>query len=148
VIRDYILALLSAPLSDADTLDTEPPLPWQDAIGRWLERAAELDPDLRFDRPAPSPDGHRLRVVIRRAVPATIEFVLVTGLEFDQPMDCDLAVLLLRDERCVPPETDGYLVMEPRWAATVLLAGPEPLFWGVSAREEPRSLLDSLLPVG
>jgi hypothetical protein len=95
---------------------------------------------------------------------STTEFVLHTSAGFEgptparaTPADCDLVVhfLCVANRPALPqaqpgehprtpwPGRQGLLVVEPRWAAAVLIAHSAPLFWGASAREESKSLLDS-----
>ncbi|MFG2533329.1 hypothetical protein [Streptomyces sp. NPDC048516] len=167
VINDYLLALLSAPPADATEFANGRPALWMDNLRKWLERAAELDHGFRFDESVQDQDDRRLRLRIRLPIAFTTDFVFHTSADFDRltpphasPVDCDLVVHFLcvahqpaaqqphrREQRCTPwAGRQGLLVVEPRWAAAVLTAHSAPLFWGASAREESRSLLDSTGP--
>ncbi|GES33962.1 hypothetical protein AB0G60_34355 [Streptomyces angustmyceticus] len=164
MINDYILALLSAPPANPMEFADGQPALWMDNLRKWLDRAAELDHSFRFDEPVPDQDNRRLRLRTRLPLASTTDFVIHTSAGFDRPgpswagpADCDLVVHFLcmtdrpaapqsppREDPCTPwAGREGLLVVEPRWAAAVLMAHEAPLFWGASAREESKSLLDS-----
>ncbi|QFZ18938.1 hypothetical protein [Saccharothrix syringae] len=142
MIRDLVLALLSAPLADTSAparfAGGSPPR-WRADLTRWLTAAGELDPDLDFDL-APHPAG--LVLTTRRPVAATVVLALVTEPAAVPEVEADLLVVLA----CCPEWTgrcaDDVLLLEPRWAAAVLLDHAAPLFWGVSAAERSPSVLD------
>ncbi|WP_328389935.1 hypothetical protein OHS81_34685 [Streptomyces sp. NBC_00400] len=167
MINDYILALLSAPPANATEFTNAQPALWMDNLRRWLDRAAELDHSFRFDEPVQDQDNRRLRLRTRLPIASSTDFVLHTSAGFDEPTpsragpaDCDLVVHFLcvanrpaappsqpREHPCAPwAGRQGLLIVEPGWAAAVLMAHSAPLFWGASAREENRSLLDSMRP--
>ncbi|MCZ1005609.1 hypothetical protein [Streptomyces lydicus] len=165
MINDYILALLSAPPANATEFTNQNPALWSDNLRRWLDRAAELDHSFRFDEPVPDQDSRRLSLRTRLPIASTTDFVFHTSAGFDRltppracRADCDLVVHFLcvadrpaapqpREQPCTPwAGRQGLLVVEPPWAAAVLIAHSPPLFWGASAREENRSLLDSTRP--
>ncbi|MFI0976752.1 hypothetical protein ACH4SP_06950 [Streptomyces sp. NPDC021093] len=167
MIHDYILALLSAPPANAGEFAHVQPALWMDNLRRWLDRAAELDHSFRFDEPVQDQDGRRLRLTTRLPMASTTDFVLHTAADFDRPTasraappDCDLVVHFAcvadrpaapqaqpQEHPCTPwAGRQGFLVVEPGWAAAVLVAHSAPLFWGASAREESKSLLDSTYP--
>ena len=140
MIRDYMLALLSVPLaSESAPARFATGAPWADILARWLIRARELDPSLDFELSRHSA-GLSLRT--RRPLAATVTLALVT--EPDVVPEVDGLLLLVA---CCPQwttECDGdVLLVEPRWAAGLLLDDAAPLFWGVSAAERQPSVLDA-----
>jgi hypothetical protein len=141
MIRDYMLALLSVPLApESAPAGFATGAPWADVLARWLTRAGELDRSLDFDL-SPHPAGLSLRT--RRPLAATVTLALVTEPDVVPEADSDLLVLLA----CCPQwttECDGdVLLVEPRWAAALLLDDATPLFWGVSSAERHPSVLDA-----
>lgn len=175
MINDYILALLSAPPADATEFANGRPALWMGNLRKWLERAAELDHSFRFDEPVQDQDNRRLRLRIRQPIASTTDFVLHTSADVDRPLppgaspvDGDFVVHFMcvanrpaaqqpqpreqprdqtREHPCTPwAGRQGLLIVEPRWAAAVLMAHSAPLFWGASAREESKSLLDNMRP--
>ncbi|MEU8633143.1 hypothetical protein AB0C38_13300 [Amycolatopsis sp. NPDC048633] len=140
MIRDYLLALLSVPLaSESEPARFATSAPWADLLTRWLARARELDARLDFDL-SPHPAGLSLRT--RHPLAATVTLALVTEPDVVPEADSDLLVVLA----CCPQWTtecdDDVLLVEPRWAAGLLLDDATPLFWGVSAAERQPSVLD------
>ncbi len=167
VINDYILAILSAPPANATEFTGGQPARWMDNLRKWLDRAAELDHGFRFDEPVQDEDNRRLRLRTRLPIASTVDFVLHTSADFDGhapscggAADGDLVVhfLCVANRPAAPPSRprgqagtpwtgrQGLLVVDPGWAAAVLVAHSAPLFWGASAREENKSLLDSMRP--
>jgi hypothetical protein len=141
MIRDYLLALLSVPLAaESEPARFATSAPWVDILARWLTRARELDARLDFDL-SPHPAGLSLRT--RHPLAATVTLALVTEPDVVPEADGDLLVLLA----CCPQWTtecdDDVLLVEPRWAAGLLLDDATPLFWGVSAAERQPSVLDA-----
>ncbi|WP_284750339.1 hypothetical protein [Amycolatopsis sp. RTGN1] len=141
MIRDYLLALLSVPLAaESAPARFATDAPWDDILARWLTRARELDGRLDFDL-SPHPAGLSLRT--RHPLAATVTLALVTEPDVVPEADGDLLVVLA----CCPQWTiecdDGVLLVEPRWAAGLLLDDAAPLFWGVSAAERQPSVLDA-----
>ncbi|WP_372665982.1 hypothetical protein [Amycolatopsis kentuckyensis] len=139
MIRDYLLALLAVPLA-TEPARFPPRAQCGDILARWLARAQELDGGLDFEV-SPHPAGLSLRM--RHPVAATVTLALVTEPDVVPEVDGDLLVVLA----CCPEwtiECDGdVLLVEPRWAAALLLDDATPLFWGVSAAEEQPSVLDA-----
>lgn len=140
MIRDYMLALLSVPLAtESAPAGFATGAPWADILARWLSRARELDRSLDFDL-APHPAGLSLRT--RHPLAATATLAVVT--EPDVVPEVDGFLVLLA---CCPQwttECDGdVLLVEPRWAAGLLLDDATPLFWGVAAAEQHPSVLDA-----
>ncbi len=143
MIRDYLLALLAVPLASESAparFATGSSTYWGDVLALWLTRARELDRGLDFDL-SQHPAGLSLRT--RNPLAATVTFALVTEPDVVPEADGDLLVLLA----CCPQwttECDGdVLLVEPRWAAGLLLDDATPLFWGVSAAEQQPSVLDA-----
>jgi hypothetical protein len=148
MIRDYMLALLSVPLAaesaPARFATGSPaqssPAHWGDVLARWLTRARELDGGLDFEL-SRHPAGLSLRT--RHPLAATVTLAMVTEPDVVPEADSDLLVLLA----CCPQwttEGDGdVLLVEPRWAAGLLLDDATPLFWGVAAAERQPSVLDA-----
>ena len=140
MIRDYMLALLSVPLaSESAPARFFTRAPWADVLARWLIRARQLDPSLDFEL-SRHPAGLSLRTW--RPLAATVTLALVTEPDVVPKVD-GLLVLVA----CCPQwtaECDGdVLLVEPRWAAALLLDDAAPLFWGVSAAERQPSVLDA-----
>jgi hypothetical protein len=140
MIRDYVLALLSVPLAaEPEPARFAAGSRWSDALVRWLTKARELDGGLEFEL-SPHPAGLSLRT--RHPLAATVTLALVTEPDVVPEADGDLLVVLA----CCPEwtvECDGdVLLVEPRWAAALLLDDATPLFWGVSAAERQPSVLD------
>lgn len=140
MIRDYMLALLSVPLaSESAPARFATGAPWTDILARWLIRARELDPSLDFELSRHSA-GLSLRT--RSPLAATVTLALVTSPDVVPEVD-GLLVLVA----CCPQWTtecdDDVLLVEPRWAAALLLDDATPLFWGVSAAEHQPSVLDA-----
>jgi hypothetical protein len=140
MIRDYVLALLSVPLAaESEPARFATGSQWSDALVRWLTKARELDGGLEFEL-SPHPAGLSLRT--RHPLAATVTLALVTEPDVVPEADGDLLVVLA----CCPEwtvECDGdVLLVEPRWAAGLLLDDATPLFWGVSAAERQPSVLD------
>ena len=108
-------------------------------MARWLTRARELDRSLDFDL-SRHPAGLSLRT--RHPLAATVTLALVT--EPDVVPEVDGLLVLVA---CCPQWTivcgDDVLLVEPRWAAGLLLDDAAPLFWGVSAAERQPSVLDA-----
>lgn len=138
MIRDYMLALLSVPLaSESAPAGFAVGEPWADLLAHWLTRARELDRSLDFDL-SRHPAGLSLRT--RHPLAATVTLAVMT--EPDVVPEVDGLLVLVA---CCPQwtaECDGLLV-EPRWAAALLLDDAAPLFWGVSAAERQPSVLDA-----
>ncbi|MFJ7212997.1 hypothetical protein [Amycolatopsis sp. NPDC098790] len=143
MIRDYVLALLSVPLaaeSEPARFASGSPTQWGEALAGWLARARQLDGGLDFDV-SPHPAGLTLRT--RLPLAANVTLALVTEPDAVPEADGDLLVVLA----CCPEWTfecsGDVLVVEPRWAAGLLLDDATPLFWGVSAAEQQPSVLDA-----
>ena len=144
MIRDYMLALLSVPLASESAparFATGSPAHWGDVLARWLTRARELDRSLDFDL-SRHPAGLSLRT--RHPLEATVTLAVVTEPDVVPEADGGPLVLLA----CCPQWTtecdDDVLLVEPRWAAGLLLDDAAPLFWGVAAAERHPSVLDGL----
>jgi hypothetical protein len=142
MIRDYMLALLSVPLASESAparFATGSPAQWGDILARWLTRARELDRCLDFDL-SRHPAGLSLRM--RRPLADTVTLALATEPDVVPAAGGDLLVVLA----CCPQWTiecgDDVLLVEPRWAASLLLDDATPLFWGVAAAECGPSILD------
>ncbi|MEV6877813.1 hypothetical protein [Amycolatopsis sp. NPDC051128] len=141
MIRDYVLALLSVPLAaESEPARFAPGAQWSDVLVRWLAKARELDGGPDFEL-SPHPAG--LSLTMRHPVAATVTFALMTEPDVVPEADGDLLVVLA----CCPEwtvECDGdVLLVDPRWAAGLLLDDATPLFWGVSAGERQPSVLDA-----
>lgn len=140
MIRDYVLALLSVPLAaESEPARFATGSQWSGTLTRWLTKARDLDSGLDF---ALSPHAAGLSLRMRHPLAATVTVALVTEPDVVPEVDSDLLVVLA----CCPEwtvECDGdVLLVEPRWAAGLLLDDATPLFWGVSAAERQPSVLD------
>ena len=140
MIRDYLLALLSVPLaSESAPARFAADGPWADVLTRWLAKARELDGSLDFDL---SPHAAGLSLRTRHPVAATVTLALVTEPDAVPAADSDLLVLLACCPQWTKEVAGDVLLVEPRWAAGLLLDDATPLFWGVSAAERQPSVLD------
>jgi hypothetical protein len=149
MIRDYMLAILSAPLSTEDSLarfeKDSVPL-WHNNLVRWLNEARAMDHSLDFTVSSRGTRPGLLSLRIHRPLVANVTVALVTDpsavpLATDEDL---LVVLPCCPQWPIDPECDpDVLVLEPRWSAALLLDGATPLFWGVSAAEQAPSVLDA-----
>ncbi|MBP2327050.1 hypothetical protein JOF56_007435 [Kibdelosporangium banguiense] len=149
MIRDYMLALLSAPMSTEDStarFETGSVPLWHNNLVRWLHEARAMDHSLDFTVSNRGTRPGLLSLRIHRPLVANVTVALVTDPSaIPQTIEEDLLVVLFCcPQWLVDPQDDpDVLVLEPRWSAALLLDDATPLFWGVSAAEQAPSVLDA-----